>query len=236
MKKSLMILKFLDYIEKIIDSFPDYEKRLYSIIGKFSTIKYGKFASRSLSCIKQRISGENSKEIVEVLSEVHTFLKRETEENIPVNVIDSLQLFLDEPIFVNPMKTLLKRIMTIGQKIDNDINYNANSTNNIDLIYLKLYCSIISFIATAIQYQDFVNEITTNEQFISASAVNLKKILSENDDHIIDNPNILLILRNLLFIIRVMCIKQITEQTEEDNKDKDKDKDKEKDNKQNKSN
>ena len=227
---------FLDYIEKIIDSFPDYEKRLYSIIGKFSTIKYGKFTSRSLSCIKQRISGENSKEIVEVLSEVHTFLKRETEENIPVNVIDSLQLFLDEPIFVNPMKTLLKRIMTIGQKIDNDINYNANSTNNIDLIYLKLYCSVISFIATAIQYQDFVNEITTNEQFISASAVNLKKILSENDDHIIDNPNILLILRNLLFIIRVMCIKQITEQTEEDNKDKDKDKDKEKDNKQNKSN
>ena len=129
-----MILKFLDYIEKIIDSFPDYEKRLYSIIGKFSTIKYGKFASRSLSCIKQRISGENSKEIVEVLSEVHTFLKRETEENIPVNVIDSLQLFLDEPIFVNPMKTLLKRIMTIGQKIDNDINYNANSTNNIDAL------------------------------------------------------------------------------------------------------
>ena len=81
------------------------------------------------------------------------------------------------------------------------------------LVTLKLYCSVISFIATAIQYQDFVNEITTNEQFISASAVNLKKILSENDDHIIDNPNILLILRNLLFIIRVMCIKQITEQT-----------------------
>lgn len=211
---------FLDYIEKIIDSFPDYERRLYFIIGKFSTIKYGKFTSRALSCIKQRISGENSKEIVEVLSEVYSFLERETEEKIPVSVIDSLQFFLDEPIFVNIMKTLLKKVMGIGQKIDNKTNYSANSTNNNDLIYLKLYCSVISFIAAAIQYQDFVNEITTNEQFISASAQNLKKILSENDNDIIDNENILLILRNLLFIMRVLCIKQITEQNDSKEKDK----------------
>ena len=203
---------FLDYIEKIIDGISGYEKRLYAMIGKFATIKYGKFASRALSCIKQRISGENSKEIIEVLNEIHMFLKRETEENIPVSVIDSLQLFLDEPIFVNPMKTIIKRVMMIGDKIDDNLNYKGyQSENNIDVIYLNLYCGVISFLAKAIQSNDFVDEVTGNEKFIKSSAMNLKKILSESDDLIIENINTLIILRQLLYVIQVLCLRQVNE-------------------------
>ena len=67
------------------------------------------------------------------------YRKKETEENIPVSVIDSLQLFLDEPIFVNPMKTIIKRVMMIGDKIDDSLNYKGyRSENNIDVIYLKI--------------------------------------------------------------------------------------------------
>ena len=204
---------FLDHVEKIIDSVSGFEKRLYALIGKFSTIKYGKFTSRALSCIKQRISSESSNDVYEVLSQINSFLKKTSENKIPGSIIDGLQLFLDEPKFINHMKVIMKQIMLISGKIDNDIEYNSRKTMNDDInnTYLKLYCSIISFFAKAIQFSDFVAYITSNEAFIKACAFNLKKILYEPDDDIISDGTILLILRNLLFIIRTICLMQNTE-------------------------
>ena len=204
---------FLDHIEKIIDSVSGFEKRLYALIGKFSTIKYGKFTSRALSCIKQRISSESSNDVYEVLSQINSFLKKTPEDKIPGSIIDGLQLFLDEPKFINHMKVIMKQIMIISGKIDNDIEYNARKAmnDNVNDIYMKLYCSIISFFAKAIQFSDFVAHITGKETFIKACAFNLKKILYEPDDDIIANGTILLILRNLLFIIRTICLMQNTE-------------------------
>ena len=114
---------FLDYIEKIIDGVSGYEKRLYSAIGNFATIKYGKFASRALSCLKQRITNQNANDLIEVITNISIFLKQTNEENIPCSVIDSLQVFIDEPQLLNLMKIILRRIMDIGLKIGNNINY-----------------------------------------------------------------------------------------------------------------
>ena len=116
---------FLDYIEKIIDGVSGYEKRLYAAIGSFATIKYGKFASRALSCLKQRITNQNANDLIEVITNIYTFLKQTKEENIPCSVIDSLQVFIDEPQLMNIMKVILKRIMDIGLKIGYNINYKA---------------------------------------------------------------------------------------------------------------
>ena len=214
---------FLDHIEKIIDSVSGFEKRLYAIVGKFSTIKYGKFTSRALSCIKQRISSESSNDVYEVLLQMNSFLKKTPEDKIPGSIIDGLQLFLDEPKFINHMKVIMKQVMTISSKIDSDLEYNSrkamNDTKNDS--DMKLYCSIISFFAKAIQFSDFIAHITSKEAFIKACAVNLRKILYEPDDDIISNPTILLILRNLLFIIRTICLMQSTEMNSKGKQSKD---------------
>ena len=202
---------FLDYIEKIIDGVSGYEKRLYSAIGNFATIKYGKFASRALSCLKQRITNQNANDLIEVITNISIFLKQTNEENIPCSVIDSLQVFIDEPQLLNLMKIILRRIMDIGLKIGNNINYRVTpgrkGETNIDVIYLNLFNSVIGFVTKCIQLESnsFLNDIIENDEFINLCNNNVKEILIENDDDIVENENELNILTNLLEMIRIIC-------------------------------
>ena len=216
---------FLDYIEKIIDGVSGYEKRLYAAIGNFATIKYGKFASRALSCLKQRITNQNANDLIEVITNIYTFLKQTKEENIPCSVIDSLQVFIDEPQLMNIMKVILKRIMDIGLKIGYNINYNAavdnhdkkKNNNNIELIYLNLFNSVIAFVTKCISLENesFLNDYISNSEFVALCNMNLKEILAEKDEDIVNSENELNILKNLLEIIKIICILQTTQKNNE---------------------
>ena len=208
---------FLDYIEKIIDSISGYEKRLYNIIGQFAIIKYGKFASRSLSCIKQRINNNNASDVVEVLASIHTFLKKTNPDLIPCSVIEGLQLFFDEGKLSKEMRTILKTITIIADKIKKNINYNAvivpdkNNKNNKnkDAVYLDLFNSLISFVtkSLSIDNEEFYKEIIGNENFLNLCIENLKDILNINDNIIINNSSTLNILINILTIIKILALK-----------------------------
>ena len=216
---------FLDYIEKIIDGVSGYEKRLYAAIGSFATIKYGKFASRALSCLKQRITNQNANDLIEVITNISTFLKQTREENIPCSVIDSLQVFIDEPQLMNIMKVILKRIMDIGLKIGYNINYNAavdnhdkkKKNNNIELIYLNLFNSVIAFVnkCLSIENQSFLNDYMSNSEFVILCNKNLKEILASKDDDIVKNETQLNILINLLEIIKIICRLQTIQKNKE---------------------
>ena len=216
---------FLDYIEKIIDGVSGYEKRLYAAIGSFATIKYGKFASRALSCLKQRITNQNANDLIEVITNIYTFLKQTKEENIPCSVIDSLQVFIDEPQLMNIMKVILKRIMDIGLKIGYNINYKAElgyqdkkkNNNNIDMIYLNLFNSVIAFVTKCISLENesFLNDYISNSEFVALCNMNLKEILAEKDEDIVNSENELNILKNLLEIIKIICILQTTQKNNE---------------------
>ena len=216
---------FLDYIEKIIDGVSGYEKRLYAAIGNFATIKYGKFASRALSCLKQRITNQNANDLIEVITNISTFLKQTREENIPCSVLDSLQVFIDEPQLMNIMKVILKRIMDIGLKIGYNINYNAavdnhdkkKNNNNIELIYLNLFNSVIAFVnkCLSIENQSFLNDYMSNSEFVILCNKNLKEILASKDDDIVKNETQLNILINLLEIIKIICRLQTIQKNKE---------------------
>jgi hypothetical protein len=206
---------FLDYIEKIIDGVSGYEKRLYAAIGNFATIKYGKFASRALSCLKQRITNQNANDLIEVITNISTFLKQTKEENIPCSVIDSLQVFIDEPQLMNIMKVILKRIMDIGLKIGYNLNYKAaadsydkkSRNNNIDVVYLNLFNSVIAFVTKclSLESQCFLHDYMSNSEFVTLCNMNLKEILAAKDDDIVNSESQLNILKNLLEIIKIIC-------------------------------
>ena len=218
---------FLDYIEKIIDSISGYEKRLYNIIGQFAIIKYGKFASRSLSCIKQRINNNNASDVVEVLASIHTFLKKTNPDLIPCSVIEGLQLFFDEGKLSKEMRTILKTITIIAEKIQKNINYNvvivtdkSNKNNkNKDAVYLDLFNSLIAFVtkSLSIDNEEFYKEIIGNEKFLNLCIENLKEILNINDNIIINNSSTLNILINILTIIKILALKckKISDKQEE---------------------
>ena len=216
---------FLDYIEKIIDGVSGYEKRLYAAIGNFATVKFGKFASRALSCLKQRITNQNANDLIEVITNISTFLKQTREENIPCSVLDSLQVFIDEPQLMNIMKVILKRIMDIGLKIGYNLNYKAaadsydkkSRNNNIDVVYLNLFNSVIAFVTKclSLESQCFLHDYMSNSEFVTLCNMNLKEILAAKDDDIVNSESQLNILKNLLEIIKIICRLQTIQKNNE---------------------
>ena len=206
---------FLDSFEKIVESVPkERVKNMYRILSTFAIIRNGKFSSRALSCIKQQICGDNFEQIKGGIDVIYNFICSSHYSQIPINLVDNLALFLDEPSFIAALQLILKKLIQYTKEVSKKVALDKQHLSDTDLrafgTNMNIYNSFINFIAKSIQKAEFEKEVIKYD-FIYECITNAKHFMNNSDDDIIQDDALLAVICNLLLIVKVTAIKRVNE-------------------------
>jgi hypothetical protein len=201
---------FLEYSNVLIDSTPVVEKGLYEVIASLSVIKNGKLAHRALTYLNQRISPEKIKFIEQVLSDIVIKYFNDTQpENLHSSIIDGLELFLSDAKLCDCLKPAILKIIMVADlsKRLNILDCKSSEDNR----KKEVYNSSIRFLSTASEVAPNIALMASNIGFINAISLQIINLLYVDENKLGSDPKGMGILKNLLNIIKNMCLINETE-------------------------
>jgi hypothetical protein len=198
---------FLEYSNVLIDSTPVVEKGLYEVIASLSVIKNGKLAHRALTYLNQRISPEKIKFIEQVISDIVIKYFNDTQpESLQASIIDGLELFLSDIKLCDCLKPAILKIIMVADmsKRLNILDCKSSEDNR----KKEVYNSSIRFLSTASEVAQNITLMASNINFINAISLQIINLLYVDENKLGSDPKGMGILKNLLNIIKNMCLIQ----------------------------
>lgn len=195
---------FLEYTDLLINSNNTLEKPFAELIAKFSYIKNGKFCSRSMDYLKNKISPEKAREYEDILkSTVLNYIIKTPDDNIFNNIISGCEKFANDSKFIRIISNIFPRILNlIIRKKDFQFNSNDKEVKR----RKEILWESLSFVSVCIKESTNMREVLNNTFFINAICVLIKNVFALDDTTINSDIKIMKILIELLKITTMICL------------------------------
>ena len=194
----------IEYTELLINSNESLEKLFIELVLKFSLIKNGKFASKSLSFLKSRLSPEKAKDFEEVLnSTVLEFIINTPEDDIHQHLIGGCESFLIDPKFYYILSRIVPKLIEIIINYKNMKFIGFSSENKKKK---QIYLESISFLVQANNDESVISQFLANSVFIDAISIGIKNILFADEMTLSNDSKGMSILTKQLLIVKDLCL------------------------------
>lgn len=219
---------FLDLISILIDTSPMFEKTIYFIVCDFINNQNGKFSSKILIFLKQRIFLDQVSDIqntvLEHLERRMDFRNRSV-ENIPANIIMAMEnllhniVFRTKPSFIEVTKKLIEYILNL----DKDVKF-INCRLNKEFKVKETYHSVIYYLNTAAMIKEHFVQMIKNSKFLEKISNQIKAFIKENffvlieDDISVDTFLKLMRIMKHMFLLHKKFLKQMVRKNANSNK------------------
>lgn len=197
----------VEYTELLINSNESLEKLFIEIILKFSLIKNGKFASKSLSFLKSRLSPEKAKDIEDVLvNTVITFIINTEEDKIHQDLISGCESFLIDPKFYSILSRIIPKLIQI---VINYRNMKVVGFSTENKKKKQIYSEAISFLVQANNDPNIISLLLENQLFIESISIGIRNILFSDELSLCNDVKAMNILIKQLAIVNDLCMSNL---------------------------